>query len=349
MKDHIMPYNVKINDINYSGNKTIFLDSNGNVYVMGYANFKDDYIKFSELGKIFWTGNYFPMHVTSQCKSLINWSYCIDLNGKVKSFFEDDTNSNYQNSIFFYNSRNGDKSYFINENNELYGKGKNEFGELGLGHKFEVTEYTKIMNHVKKIEVGYKRNFIVDVNNELYVIGEFDGEKLYPTKIMSNVKQVETNGELTAVVTLNHELYLIGQMDVKEGTNKFQLSSYIPYKYADEVVQAGIGYTEDREEFLVYATEHGKVIYTGETLLKTNIKEGYIDYVMMEGQIKKIVVNTELIFILTEEGRVYASGIDEGGYNYMLNAEGRFDIDQVVKIWDPNWNVNSHKFEYYKK
>jgi alpha-tubulin suppressor-like RCC1 family protein len=62
----------------------------------------------------------------------------------------------------------------LNENNESYVCGNNEFGQLGLGDYYNRNTYTKIENDfgkIKNIYCGGFHNIILNENNELFVCG----------------------------------------------------------------------------------------------------------------------------------------------------------------------------------
>jgi alpha-tubulin suppressor-like RCC1 family protein len=63
----------------------------------------------------------------------------------------------------------------LNENNELYVCGYNEFGQLGLGDCDDINVYTKLehnLGKIKNIYCGANHSVIINDNNELYVCGD---------------------------------------------------------------------------------------------------------------------------------------------------------------------------------
>jgi alpha-tubulin suppressor-like RCC1 family protein len=62
----------------------------------------------------------------------------------------------------------------LNENNELYVCGHNNFGQLGLGDNYNRNVYTKLEHNfgkIKNIYCGANHNIILNENNEVYVCG----------------------------------------------------------------------------------------------------------------------------------------------------------------------------------
>ena len=60
---------------------------------------------------------------------------------------------------------------YTNDNKELYGMGDNEFGQLGLGHNNEVTEYVKLDENVDHV-LAIKNLTIIKKDGKYYVAGE---------------------------------------------------------------------------------------------------------------------------------------------------------------------------------
>ena len=115
-------------------------------------------------------------------------------------------------------------------NGDVYAKGLNECGELGLGHTNEVIEMTKIngLKDISKMVFGQDESrisaYFIDKNGEVYVSGcNRDGQLglghtnnvLVPTKVegLKNIKDIETSRYLefnTYFIDKNGEVYVSG-------------------------------------------------------------------------------------------------------------------------------------------
>ena len=86
------------------------------------------------------------------------------------------TNDWYASHVYFSTGT----AYVIDNNNDLWAWGANDYNKLGLGHSFLVVEPTKILEgrcegkeNVKatKVWAGYYNSFIVDTDGEFWVCG----------------------------------------------------------------------------------------------------------------------------------------------------------------------------------
>ena len=87
-------------------------------------------------------------------------------------------NSKFGNKMSL--SENGDakKIYFscgtvyvIDQNNDLWAWGTNNYNKLGLGHSYLITEPTKIYSNVKNVWAGEVNTFIVTIDGKIYGAG----------------------------------------------------------------------------------------------------------------------------------------------------------------------------------
>lgn len=163
-----------------------------------------------------------------------------------------------QGETFKYISVNGGNVFVINEKDELWGFGENNYGTLGLGHSDEVSLQVKIMNDVAYIASDNETAMIVTLNGSLYVTGSgyngrfYDGTKvielnsdtgyvLTPLKIMDNVLYCATESGRWWVVKRDNTLWAWGS-DAQFGVLKnYTTDLMIPTKISDQVAAISLG------------------------------------------------------------------------------------------------------------
>ncbi len=81
-----------------------------------------------------------------------------------------------------YSSCSDKKAMTIDENNDLYVLGSNEYGELGVGHNNHVDEYIKIAEKIDKVQTFDKLTVFKDKNGKYHVAGIYVGNKFIEYK-----------------------------------------------------------------------------------------------------------------------------------------------------------------------
>jgi alpha-tubulin suppressor-like RCC1 family protein len=178
----------KINNI-YCGSKhNIILNDNNELYVCGY--------------------NYHGQLGLGDNKNRNTYKKLEHNLGKIKNIFCGE----YHNII-------------LNENNEIYVCGYNEYGQLGLGDNKNRNTYTKLEHNfgkIKNIYCGGFHNIILNENNELYVcgnnsygqlgLGDFQDRYIY-TKLENNfgkIKNIYCGAYHSIILNEEDELYVCG-------------------------------------------------------------------------------------------------------------------------------------------
>jgi alpha-tubulin suppressor-like RCC1 family protein len=114
----------------------------------------------------------------------------------------------------------------LNDNNELFVSGRNDFGQLGLGDNKNRYTYVKLNHNFGQIKNIYSRgysNIILTMNNELFVcgynhegqlgFGDYQNRDVY-VKLEHNfgeIKNIYCNDDSYIILNDNNELYVCGQ------------------------------------------------------------------------------------------------------------------------------------------
>jgi len=109
-------------------------------------------------------------------------------------------------------------TWYIDNNDDLYGCGYNYYGQQGSGDKTNVLTFTKRAENVRKVQSSDYATFYITNNDELYGCGlqqqqgsgNSSGDVLTFTKRAENVKDVYLNKYTTFYITNNDELWVCG-------------------------------------------------------------------------------------------------------------------------------------------
>ena len=119
----------------------------------------------------------------------------------------------------------GSTTWYIDNNNNLYGCGNNEYGNQGSNNTSNVSVFTKRASNVKEFACSANTTWYVDNNGNLYGCGYgFEGQQgsgasgssanvLTFTKRASNVKTVSCSQFTTWYIDNNNDLYGCGDND----------------------------------------------------------------------------------------------------------------------------------------
>jgi alpha-tubulin suppressor-like RCC1 family protein len=178
----------KIKNIYCGANHNIILNENNEVYVCG--------------------NNYFGQLGLGDCNDRNTYTKLEHDFGKIKNIY-----CGYYHNII------------LNENNEIFVCGYNEFGQLGLGDNNDREVYTKLKHNfgnIKDIYCGTNHNIILNDNNELFVcgvnqrgqlgLGDYNERYIY-TKLEHNfgiIKNIFCGYLNNIILTENNELYVCG-------------------------------------------------------------------------------------------------------------------------------------------
>lgn len=139
------------NVVTYSmyGDEIPLILEDGEVIVKVIKSMQYNLIYLTDKGNLYGAGNSMPLGLGTEFTTEITL-----IASNVKDFIT------YSNVTFY-----------INNNNELYGCGYNTQGEQGSGDKKNVLTFTKRAENVKLFSFDYLASLYINHNNELYVCG----------------------------------------------------------------------------------------------------------------------------------------------------------------------------------
>ena len=97
-------------------------------------------------------------------------------------------------------------SWYIDNNNDLYGCGYGSFGQQGSGDTSDVSTFTKRASNVKEVSCSQFTTWYITDSGDLYGCGDTAYEQTF-TKRASNVKEVVCSTDTTWYIDNNNNLY----------------------------------------------------------------------------------------------------------------------------------------------
>ena len=236
-------------------------------------------------------------------------------------------------------------AYVIDQNNDLWAWGANDYNKLGLGHSFLVVEPTKILEgrcegkeNVKasKVWAGGYNTFIVDTEGMLWACGANEGgilgqgnkkEKLKWVRISyiegKNVKNIEVSSSKAIIIMNDGSAYGAGTRIVQNSQYKF--NELVSYKNAKQI--------ENVTSTLWYIDENGDLYGSGYYL--NSIAE---NPVKIDEKVKKIRSTNNFLIYITEENKLYLIKVG-GDKKIELND---IDINENTElIWENSVITNN--------
>lgn len=129
----------------------------------------------------------------------------------------------------------------IDEENNLWVKGQNYFGQLGLGHKNEVKTLIQVANiKVKFVSFGFDHTLIIDMGNNVLVCGNnengqlgFNPEELKQTYNFINInmraKKISGGSNYSMIIDLDDNVWVFGNNWFGQlGTGNPKTDIYVP-------------------------------------------------------------------------------------------------------------------------
>lgn len=204
-----------------SGETTFILSDNNQIYVTGRNDYgqlgteNNDNVLYPIVNTKMYNPNSLVTSLNSTYFSTSDAAY-FSGNNITNSFTKIDIESIKQ----IYG--NNENTFLLLKSGEVYAKGNNLNGSLGLNSTDSISEFTKIdgLENIKNIITTENTTFFITSNNEVYTSGRNDygqlglgdyTDKLIPTKInIDNVINIYAHKEFTFFVKTNKELYATG-------------------------------------------------------------------------------------------------------------------------------------------
>ncbi len=157
-------------------------------------------------------------------------------------------------------TNNGETFFILKNDNSLWGKGKNDYRQLGLESDF-VEEFTLIANDVNYVSLKGDYTLFVKNDDSIYAMGsnfggqigrDYDIETKYFDvngfrEIMKDVSSAEINGDVLTTIKNDNSLWGLGKNDYFNIATIFENEIYTPAKIVDKVKYA---YYDERLNFI---------------------------------------------------------------------------------------------------
>jgi alpha-tubulin suppressor-like RCC1 family protein len=119
-------------------------------------------------------------------------------------------------------SAGGDVTLVIKKDGSLWGAGRNNFGQLGLGHEDVVAQFTKIMDGAASVSAANYHTVVVKRDGTLWAFGRkiggpFEKDTATPVQVLDNVKMAAAGTYYTAAVKTDGTLWIYGNMSTGNG------------------------------------------------------------------------------------------------------------------------------------
>ncbi len=324
----------KIARVKAQGSTSLVIAESGNVYVFGamlsvmaeseelsirtvpyrlYDDARYTYVACSLSGGVLLT-----MTDDGECFSSGNNAYMMIGNGESYATTEP-TKATTDMSIEYYNTTNGNTVFIIDTDGQLWGYGKNDYGQLGDGTTTDRTKHTKILDGVK-VKDFYEYNgncACIDVDGNLYVWGRNKNGVLgtgntdmilTPTKITEsrfkfiNLRvfgsAIDIYGNVWACGTPTREGF-IGNKNETFGWQK--VTDGVTFEYADVTAGDLIGLDKNGDVYCLDANKYSEL---------TKLDYGT--------KFCKIVRAGSTTMLLSTDGRLYGYG---SNYYGILNSD----------------------------
>ncbi len=218
-------------------------------------------------------------------------------------------------------------AYVIDQNNDLWAWGANDYNKLGLGHSFLVVEPTKILEgrceetKVSKVWAGATNTFVVGIDGNLYGCGTNSNgelgigknkitdkyEKINLSSILTNGNDIEniilsrtTKFSTTIIKFNNGKVYACGmnnnyQLGNGNNSNIYTLTEQTQLNNCKNIIEAGTNtlFIDNTDSLYICGSLQA---YKYPQKISENIKEAEIkDYITIITNDGKILKNSSII------------------------------------------------------
>jgi len=232
---------------------------------------------------------------------------------------------------------------------ELWVCGKNDYGQLGVGHKEDVRTFTRIESEftklgIKQVKSGYTHSLVLTNSGEVYGAGNnqsfqlglhdnLNGSTTFIKLPIENVQKVECSGNFCMAISENN-LYIWGHIFKHQyGHYQFTMPTKIISTQYNEVYNIFSGSTSDQTNFII-ETNNGiflskKITHEDNLFVKLNLNNNYstID----------IKFNWDAILLLSKN---LDGEINLHRYDWDMQ---KFKIEKDIKLNNPKIFANIFK------
>ncbi len=213
--------------------------------------------------------------------------------------------------------------FYINDSGELFGKGDNSVGEVGVGTLFKVPDFIKVMDGVESISRSYFSTLMLKTNGELYAAGGKKSLGIDPFvpvglhAIDSGVMKVDTGAGQILYIKEDDSLWATGL------NNRMQLSD-TGVSYYDSPGKIRNGVTDvSVDENLLIVDDSGNLLGVGENYggsLGVGDDEPRTDFtaVLNGTNIRQIQASRSNSIFVKNDNSLWIAGY---GSAYKMNAE----------------------------
>ena len=129
-------------------------------------------------------------------------------------------------------------TFVIKKDSSLWGTGNNNFGQLGLGHKNDVSQFTKILDNAASVSAAEYHTVVVKRDGTLWAFGDNNGgpflkDTVSPMQVLGDVKMAAAGTYYTAAVKTDGSLWIYGTMSTGNGATNTNQNQFV--KAMDDV------------------------------------------------------------------------------------------------------------------
>jgi alpha-tubulin suppressor-like RCC1 family protein len=226
----------------------------------------------------------------------------------------------------------GDSTFILTDNNKIFASGRNNYGQLGFGNNDYVNEFTEIEwtnGNIKQIICGGEHSFILTDNNKIFASGRNSFGQLGFDHInnidqfteidwtRADIKQVICGYEYTILLTSDNKIYGSGynrygvlgldNCAIIYGLTEINWTS----EHIKQIICSNFHTFILKENNKIFAS--GKNEYGQLGLGNNGNKNLFMEISWENGNIKQVICGCNHSFILTDDNRIFASGINDKG------------------------------------
>ena len=240
----------------------------------------------------------------------------------------------------------------LSDNGEVFAFGKNEYGQLGLGHMKDVPIPTKIptLRDIKLVSCGYFFTACVDYEGFMWIFGQNTSSQLGTTKECNTpqkildippVQSIACGGYFILIITDDKTLWSVGRneygqlaLEHKHNQSKFQKTSYTNIEKIAAGYYHALFQNEKEEIFSFGYNGHGE-LGQGHFVSNSTDPDVYKPLQIMDQppNIVQFCCGFHHSLLLDEEGNVFGFGINSYGCLGISNTtENKSKVTKITGI-----------------